>query len=193
VFGPEFESLEFTSNKGMTEVIRKIFGSNESGSRQRPDFVMLPDGSVGLYSRDAHDLGHEVDGVSRLVVAEIKKPGVGIGSEQKDQAWRYVKELRSKGLLTEAAVTTCYILGSKIDPAEGDTRHEWDRRVSIIPMTYNTFIRRAEKRMLGLRAKLKDAPFLKEHGIDGEAFLTPPVDPQSDLLNAARLGVSAHP
>lgn len=88
---------------------------------------------------------------------------------------------------------TCYILGSKIDPAEGDIRHEWDRRVSIIPMTYNTFIRRAEKRMLGLRAKLKDAPFLKQLGIDGEAFLTPPVDPQSDLLNAARPGVSAHP
>ena len=52
VFGPEFESLEFTSNRGMTEVIAKIFGGDEQGSRQRPDFVMLPDGSVGLYSRD---------------------------------------------------------------------------------------------------------------------------------------------
>ncbi|MDF0663969.1 MULTISPECIES: hypothetical protein [unclassified Rhizobium] len=193
VFGPEFESLEFTSNRGMTEVIRKIFGSNETGSRQRPDFVMLPDGSVGLYSRDAHDLGHEVDGVSRLVVAEIKKPGVGIGSEQKDQAWRYVKELRSKGLLTEAAMTTCYILGSKIDAAEGGNRTEWDGRVTIIPMTYNTFIRRAEKRMLGLRDKLKEAPFLKEHGIDGDAFVMPPVDPQPDLLGAVGDGPSAHP
>ena len=71
VFGPEFESIEFTSNKGMTEVIRKIFGEKQSGSRSRPDFVMLPDGSVGLYSRDAHDMGHEVDGVSRLVVARF--------------------------------------------------------------------------------------------------------------------------
>jgi hypothetical protein len=71
VFGPEFESIEFTSNKGMTEVIRKIFGVKQSGSRSRPDFVMLPDGSVGLYSRDAHDMGHEVDGVSRLVVARF--------------------------------------------------------------------------------------------------------------------------
>lgn len=193
VFGPEFESLEFTSNKGMTEVIRKIFGSNETGSRQRPDFVMLPDGSVGLYSRDSHDLGHEVDGVSRLVVAEIKKPGVGIGSEQKDQAWRYVKELRSKGLLTEAAVTTCYILGSKIDAAEGGSRTEWDGRVTIIPMTYNTFIRRAEKRMLGLREKLKEAPFLKEHGLDGDAFVTPPPDSQPDLLAAAGAAASGRP
>src|SRR5258708_38143885 len=57
VFGPEFESLEFTSNKGMTEVIRKIVGIEQMGSRQRPDFVMLPDGSVGLYSGDAHDIG----------------------------------------------------------------------------------------------------------------------------------------
>ncbi|XNY09580.1 ATP-binding protein (plasmid) [Sinorhizobium meliloti] len=181
VFGPEFESLEFTSNRGMTEVIRKIFGSNQTGSRQRPDFVMLPDGSVGLYSRDAHDLGHDVDGVSRLVVAEIKKPGVAIGSEQKDQAWRYVKELRNKGLLTEAATTTCYVLGSRIDADESAHRTEWNGRVTIIPMSYNTFVRRAEKRMLGLRDKLRNAPFLKEHDIDA-AFLEPPADLQADLL-----------
>lgn len=181
VFGPEFESLEFTSNRGMTEVIRKIFGSNKKGSRQRPDFVILPDGSVGLYSRDAHDLGHEVDGVSRLVVAEIKRPGVAIGSEQKDQAWRYVKELRSKGLLTEAAKITCYVLGSRIDADESAPRTEWDNRVTIIPMSYNTFVRRAEKRMLGLRDKLKAAPFLREHDIE-RTFLEPPQDPQVPLL-----------
>jgi hypothetical protein len=63
VFGPEFESLEFTSNRGMTEVISKIFGKTEMGSRLRPDFVMLPDGSAGLYSRDAHDHGGDVVGV----------------------------------------------------------------------------------------------------------------------------------
>ncbi len=181
VFGPEFESLEFTSNRGMTEVIRKIFGSNKTGSRQRPDFVMLPDGSVGLYSRDAHDLGHEVDGVSRLVVAEIKRPGVAIGSEQKDQAWRYVKELRSKGLLTDAAKVTCYVLGSRIDADESAPRTEWDNRVTIIPMSYDTFVRRAEKRMLGLRDKLKAAPFLREHDIE-RTFLETPEDPQAPLL-----------
>nr|WP_172691450.1 ATP-binding protein [Agrobacterium tumefaciens]ASK44392.1 ATP-binding protein [Agrobacterium tumefaciens] len=181
VFGPEFESLEFTSNRGMTEVIRKIFGADKTGSRQRPDFVMLPDGSVGLYSRDAHDVGHEVDGVSRLVVAEIKRPGIAIGSEQKDQAWRYVKELKNKGLLTEAATITCYVLGSRLDKDESAHRTEWDGRVTIIPMSYNTFVRRAEKRMLGLREKLKDAPFLKQHHID-ETFLEPPQEQQADML-----------
>jgi len=182
VFGPEFESLEFTSNRGMTTVIQSIFGENMTGSRQRPDFVMLPDGSVGLYSRDAHDLGHDVDGVARLVVAEIKKPGVTIGSDQKGQAWRYVRELMERGLLTESATVTCYVLGSKIHSAERGHRTEWDGRVTIIPMTYDTFVRRAEKRMLGLRERLRAAPFLKEHGLDGEAFVQPPQPETADLL-----------
>ncbi len=182
VFGPEFESLEFTSNRGMTTVIQEIFGVDAEGSRQRPDFVMLPDGSVGLYSRDAHDLGHDVDGVARLVIAEIKKPGVTVGSDQKGQAWRYVKELIERGLITDATTTTCYVLGSKIHAAERGHRTEWDGRVTIIPMTYDTFVRRAEKRMLGLRDKLKEAPFLKERGLDGDAFLKPPQPNTEDLL-----------
>ncbi|WP_459568357.1 ATP-binding protein [Bradyrhizobium diazoefficiens] len=174
VFGPEFESLEFTSNRGMTEVIAKIFGKKDQGSRLRPDFAMLPDGSVGFYSRDSHDLGGEVDGVARLVVAEIKKTGVTIGGDQKNQPWKYVEELLEKGLLSAGATVTCYVLGSKIKNTESGIDTKLDGRVTIIPMTYDTFIRRAQKRMLGLRDKLRSAPFLREHGVDADAFLNPP-------------------
>jgi hypothetical protein len=171
VFGPEFESLEFTSNRGMTEVIAKIFGKKETGSRLRPDFVMLPDGSVGFYSRDSHDLGGEVDGVARLVIAEIKKPGVTIGGDEKNQPWRYVEELLEKGLLTDTATVTCYVLGSRIKSTEAYSDTKRDGRVTIIPMTYETFVRRAEKRMLGLRDKLRNAPFLRAHGVDADEFM----------------------
>lgn len=182
VFGPEFESLEFTSNRGMTEVIRKLFGSDDKGSRLRPDFVMLPDGSAGFYSRDSHDLGHEVDGVSRLVIAEIKKPGVIISSDEKQQPWRYVRELMKRGFVTDATTVTCYVLGSHVDPTEAldDTKN--GDRVTIRAMTYSTFIKRAERRMLGLRDKLRNAPFLKEHGIDPETFMQPQMPRQGEFL-----------
>ena len=78
--------------------------------------------------------------------------------------------------------TTCYVLGSRIHAAERGNRTEWDGRVTIIPMTYDTFIRRAEKRMLGLQEKLKDAPFLKNLGLDTEAFVEPPEPKIDDLL-----------
>lgn len=184
VFGPEFESLEFTSNRGMTTVIQQLFGSATMGSRQRPDFAMLPDGSVGLYSRDAHDLGHDVEGVARLVIAEIKKPGITIGTDQKSQAWRYVSELIERGLVSDITTTTCYVLGSRIHTAERGHRTEWDGRVTIIPMTYDTFLRRAEKRMLGLQERLKDAPFLKERGLDGETFVEPQKPKTDSFLEA---------
>jgi hypothetical protein len=183
VFGPEFESLEFTSNRGMTEVIRKLFGSDTTGTLLRPDFAMLPDGSAGFYSRDSHDLGGDVDGVSRLVIAEIKKSGVTISSKEKDQPWRYVKELREKGLVTDASTITCFVLGSRLDPNEVGNDTKWDGRVTIIPMTYNTFIRRAEKRMLGLRNKLRDAPFLRDLGVDPDAFLAGEKPAQASLLD----------
>lgn len=169
VFGPEFESLEFTSNRGMTEVIRKLWGADIKGSRNRPDYVMLPDGSVGFYSRDAYDENHEVNGVARLVVAEIKRPGIPIESAQKDQAAKYVRELMAKKLVTRATQVTCFVLGSELDDIEGEDRTEGN--IVIRPMAYNVFIKRAEARMLGLRDRLRDAPFLKEQGVDGEAFV----------------------
>ncbi len=181
VFGPEFESLEFTSNRGMTEVIRRFFKGAAKGSLLRPDFVMLEDGSVGFYSRDSHDLGHEVSGVSRLVIAEIKRVGVTIGSVEKEQPWRYVKELIDKGLLTESATVTAYVLGSKVDPTETGDDTRWDKRVLIRPMSYETFVRRAEKRLLGLRSKLKDAPFLTEAGLDADQFIEPAQSGQVEL------------
>src|SRR5262245_40114623 len=117
VFGPEFESLEFTSNKGMTTVIRELFGSTEMGSLSRPDFVMLTHGAVGLYRRASYDERHEVNGVARLVIVEIKKPGVVIGGDQKDQAWKYVKELINRGYITKIANVNCFVLGSEIEAA----------------------------------------------------------------------------
>lgn len=182
VFGPEFESLEFTSNKGMTEVIRSIFASKAKGSRLRPDYVILPDGSAGFYSRDLYDAGHEVNGIARLVVAEIKKPGVPIGSVQKDQAWKYVREFIQRGLITKATNVTCFVLGSTLDETDGGERKEWEDRVIIRPMSYSTFIQRASARMLGLRDKLKEAPFLKEQGIDSAAFLEPTFPRQSEFM-----------
>jgi hypothetical protein len=48
-------------------------------------------------------------------------------------------------------------------------------------MTYSTFIRRAEKRLLGLRDKLRDAPFLREQGLDAETYVEPQLPRQVGL------------
>jgi hypothetical protein len=98
---------------------------------------------------------------------------VTIGSEQKDQAWKYVKELMNKGLLTDASKVTCFVLGSRVDPADNFETTQANGRVHIHPMAYDVFVRRAERRMLGLRDRLHDAPFLQGKDLGG----APPTHP----------------
>ena len=160
IFGPQFESIEFTSNRGMSTVIRELMGGSEPGSLNRPDFVVLPDGSVGFYARPLFDESFNEVGVAALVVVELKKPGVPLGAQEKGQAWKYIKELMVKGYVTDRTEVVAYVLGDRIEAGETGHRSEGER-VVIRPLLYNAFIGQAEKRMMNLHRKLIDAPFMQ--------------------------------
>lgn len=164
IFGPEFESIHYTSNVGMTRVLKTLFNIDDTGSRNRPDFVVLPDSTVGIYSVPAFDDegGGEI-GIDRVVIVELKKPGITLGSDQREQAMKYVRELKSKSAIQNNTKVVCYVLGSTIDPLDAEPSTQGNTRV--IPMTYNTVVARSESRLLNLKKKVEDAPFLQEQGL----------------------------
>jgi len=160
IFGPQFESIEFTSNQGMTAVIKKLFGGEQAGTRNRPDFAITPDSTVGFYSRPAYDTEFNEVGSDMLVIVELKKPGVRIGADEKGQVWKYITELMDAGHVTDSTNVVGWVLGDSIRPAEARERMEGDR-VVIRPLLYSAFIGQAEKRMMNLHQKVLDAPFMK--------------------------------
>lgn len=180
IFGPEFETIHFTSNEGMTSVIQDLFGRKDlKGSRNRPDFAVLTDGSVGLYSYPEYDAeGGEV-GPSKLVVVELKAPDVPIGDAEKGQCWKYVRELLQKGLLSERTRVQGFVLGRTINQVDREERTELGGRVRILPLDFTTVLQRADSRLLKLRDKIKEAPFLQQVGID--AFLSEDVVESGEL------------
>ncbi len=153
MFGAQFESIEFTSNKGMTNVIKTIFKDEDGkGTRNRPDFVALPDSSVGFYARASYDENHDEDGVEHLVIIDLKTTGLALGSKEKDQVWKYVKELREKGYLKKYTRVDGFVLGDKIEYGENEpTTH--GEEVKISPLLYDTILIRAEKRLLSFTAR----------------------------------------
>lgn len=167
IFGPEYETIEFTSNQGMTTVVRDLFGSKDTGSLNRPDFVVIPDGTVGLYSVPKYDDedGEEI-GPDKLTIVELKKPGVRIGKEEKDQPFKYAAELDRRGLIKPFTQVSCFVLGDSIDPVYARQSTEWDGRLKTRPLDYNTVINRAKSRSLNLYEKVKNAPFLKETKVE---------------------------
>ena len=162
IFGPEFETIEFTSNEGMTKVIQNLFNSEIKGSRNRPDFAVLPESTVGSYSYHKYDDDGGEIGIDRLVVVELKKPGIAISTNEKAQCWQYVSELLRKGLISRDTKVTCFVLGSEIDPIERDARKENNDRCTIQPLDYQVVISRAKSRLLKLYDRVKGAPFLEE-------------------------------
>lgn len=182
MFGAQFESIEFTSNKGMTNVIKTIFkDEGGKGTRNRPDFVALPDSSVGFYARASYDENHDEDGVEHLVIIDLKTTGLALGSKEKNQVWKYVKELREKGYLKKYTRVDGFVLGDKIEYGENEpTTHGEEVRIS--PLLYDTILIRAEKRLLSLHSKVKDAPFLLEQQEALKKFLEPVLVVQPELV-----------
>ncbi len=144
IFGPQFESIEFSSNQTINSVIRELLKGERGGSKNRPDFVIIPDGTVGSYSRPKFDEEYNEVGIDSLVVVELKKPGVQISDTEKSQAWKYVRELISRGNIDENTRVDAYVIGNKIASGENRERREGDF-VRIRPLLYSTFISQAEK------------------------------------------------
>lgn len=186
MFGPEFETLDFTSNKGMTKVIREVFGDKDGkGSLNRPDFVIKPNASIGIYGRDAFDDDGNVNGVAHVIFVDLKTTGLSLGSGEKEQIWKYVKELKAKGYITNATKVDGFILGDQIESGEGGTRKEDDDRVKITPMLYENLLVRAEKRMLNLNSKIQDAPFVQSQQDELRKFVEPLPVAQAPLIAEA--------
>ncbi|MDR3302045.1 MAG: ATP-binding protein [Spirochaetaceae bacterium] len=163
IFGPEFESIEYTSNKGMTTVIQDIFGVKTKASTNRPDFVISTDSSISLYSCPSYDDSFEENGIGRLVIIELKAPGVKLNYDEIEQPKKYAIELFNKGLLqNKISKVTCFVIGQSIAQGlegEGTAR---DGTIITRPMVYDLVIRKAKSRLFNLYDKLKQSPFMKE-------------------------------
>jgi len=136
MFGPQFESIEFTSNRGMTTVIRELFGDKQGkGTRNRPDFVILPDSSAGFYARSSYDENYNENGVDHVVIVDLKTTGIPLGEVEKGQVWKWVKELKQKGHIKQATRVDGFILGYRIEVGESEPSTHGSN-VKIIPMLY---------------------------------------------------------
>lgn len=152
MFGPEFESTDFTSNRSMATVIRTLLGGTDDElSKRRPDVVALPDQSVGAYSADAYDENGEVNGIRKVVIVELKKGGFDVTTKELRQGEDYAIELQKAKLVQSNTEITAYVLGASLIDCEerkvGDT-------VRVIPMAYSALLRRAHARTFNLQRKL---------------------------------------
>lgn len=155
IFGPEFEAISFISNRSLATVIKMMLGNAViENERKRPDFVILPDSSIGIYSCDNFDEEHEINDFNKVVIVELKRAGVPIETAQKDQALTYARELRKSNKVGLKTPIIAYVLGSEISPGANEEFTEGPIR--IVPIRYNTVLAKAHSRTFNLIKKIEE-------------------------------------
>lgn len=163
VFGPEYEGIGFTSNRQIATVVRELLGDHElspTRPRLRPDFVAVPNASIGLYSHDGYGLDHETDEVDKLLIVELKRGGFKITPNEINQAQGYIHAIRESGKVGLHAEITAYVVGSERDSyvsSESPFKSGRNDQTRVIGTTYASIIRRAHNRTFLLAEKLRNA------------------------------------
>jgi Histidine kinase-, DNA gyrase B-, and HSP90-like ATPase len=157
IFGPEYESLHFRSNRSLVTVVRELLRSDPSGvSGLRPDFVALPDRSIGVYTTDGFDTEGEVSGIAKVLIVELKHGGATLTRKEVAQPEDYVAALRSGNYVQASTRFDAFVLGSKLAPdGVGDRRLEEPMNAVIRPMTYERLLKRAHARTFNLLNKVR--------------------------------------
>lgn len=155
MFGPEFESPDFTSNRTMATVVRTLLGgADDDLSKKRPDIVVLPDTSIGFYSADQFNEENEVSGLRSVIIVELKKGGFELTTKEMRQAEDYCIEIRKANLVQATTRVTAFVLGSTLQDAEERTLGQ-DNHTRIMPLPYSILLRKAHARTFHLKKKLE--------------------------------------
>jgi len=161
IFGPEYESVHFTSNRTLTLTIKKLFNiKTPSKTNIRPDFIVLQDSTIKIYSSDAYDDEGEVEGTDKVLIIELKRGDYKLERKDLHQAQEYAAELRKHGQIQPSTKIVAYVLGYSI--AQEAMNHIIEGNSRIIPVDYGTILRKAHKRLFNLHEKIKKYKNIKE-------------------------------
>jgi len=153
MFGPEYESISYTSNRSLSTVINSLLdGKSELGeeSRRRPDFVVLP------FTTDRFDDNGEVRGIDKVLIVELKKGNFTITKKEMRQAEDYATHIRNSGRIEKTGKIICYVLGTNLgEDAQQITIGE-NNQIIIYARAYSTIIQQAHARTFYLQNKIAE-------------------------------------
>lgn len=154
LFGPEFDSSEYISNRQLQTVIKSLLKDNliendNINYKKRPDLVCLQDYLISTTGTETFDESNTPD-VSKILLIELKRGGFKIGRNERDQVVGYAENLLAH---FPKSTITAYVVGKEVDttllPLNVGQNHG-----NVFVVSYARLISAAEKRLFGLRDKL---------------------------------------
>ncbi len=167
LFGPEFDSAEYTSNQQLQSVIKRIFkGKLEENTfenaKKRPDLFMLTGSTVSVTGAEQTNFATGLLELRRILIIELKRGDSNLTRNNRDQAVHYVEDFIGCQDLTGNPQIFAFVVGEKVSgkvvgkQSVGDTGH-------VNVTTYSQLVDTAHQRLFNLKKKLTE----RYDGING--------------------------
>lgn len=161
LFGPEYESPEYTSNATLQTVAKELFKRKNVkfvNSRQRPDIVVLPDDRTTWQMTGLEEMSpvdQDLMQIKQVLVIELKRGGFEITRDEVNQASGYVQDIHGAGTMSGNPFIHAWVVvhsvkvGTEREARLGDPVYGRVRAT-----TYSSLVDTANARLLRLRTKL---------------------------------------
>ncbi|ACU59584.1 ATP-binding protein [Chitinophaga pinensis] len=165
LFGPEFESPEYSSNRQLQTAVEQVFKKKIDptvflNNKKRPDIVLLKDSTASVTGIEAFDSDSGLATVNKILIIELKRGGFNLTRDERNQAQGYVEDFMNCGRLIGAPYIEAFVIGQSfaknLQPIT-TVKNANDVEMGKIRLsTFSQLIDTAEKRLFGLRDKLNE-------------------------------------
>ncbi|HEY5591780.1 MAG TPA: ATP-binding protein [Paludibacter sp.] len=163
IFGPEFDSPEFSFNNQLHTTVNKVFGKNINkdafvNPRKRPDIVVIGDSTFSFTSTVTFD--NEISSLNKILIIELKRGGYKIGRDERNQAVGYVEDIIGCGAIIGNPYINAFVVGETFSDKAQPTQTIKDgndiERGKVQICLFSQIVDSSEKRLFSLRSKLND-------------------------------------
>jgi len=159
LFGPEYESAEYISNRQLQTVIGTLFKGkairrNDINYKQRPDIVCLENSTMGITGTEEFSPENDLSTINKILIIELKRGGFKLTREEVYQVQGYSTDLISafKGVKINA-----FVVGDNLADNIQNTKTIKvgdNDEGKVYVTTFSQLVDTAERRLFGLRQKL---------------------------------------
>ncbi|MBN7817350.1 ATP-binding protein [Algoriphagus pacificus] len=165
IFGPEYDSPEYSSNSQLQTTVEKVFGKKIDKNvfnnyKKRPDIVVMGDSTFSITGTTDFDHDNGLSSLRKILIIELKRGGFKIGRDERNQAVGYIEDFSNCGTLIGNPYINAFVVGEsyseKVQPFQ---TIENDNKVEIGKVhicLFSQIVDSSEKRLFNLRERLNE-------------------------------------
>jgi hypothetical protein len=165
IFGPEYDSPEFSSNSQLQTTVEKVFGKKIdknvfNNNRKRPDIVVMGNSTFSITATTDFDHENGLSAVKKILIIELKRGGFKLGRDERNQAVGYVEDFMNCGTLIGNPYINAYVVGDSFSETVQPIQSiENENKVEIGKVQiclFSQIVDSSERRLFNLRERLNE-------------------------------------